>query len=251
MSPIGALEDLGRILVVVPTYNERDNLELLHRRLSAAVPEADMLVVDDASPDGTGRVADMLSSRDGRVHVLHRAGREGLGTAYLSGFRHALGAGYDVVCEMDADGSHQPEELPRLLRALLHADLVLGSRWVAGGEVREWAFGRTVLSRAGNAYARAALDVPLRDATGGFRAYRRATLEKFDLDSVRSQGYCFQIDLAVRVAREGMRVVEVPITFVERTRGSSKMSRRVVAEALWRVTAWGVAHHLARLTGRR
>lgn len=232
--------DLGRVLVVVPTYAERENLPLVVRRLRAAVPEADLLVVDDASPDGTGEVADRLAAADPRVRTLHRPGKSGLGSAYIAAFRWGLARGYDVLVEMDADGSHAPEELPRLLTALRTADVVLGSRWVSGGEVHNWPRARMLLSRGGNTYVRVALGLPLRDATGGFRAYRRSVLDAMPLHQVASAGYCFQVDLAWRAWQRGFRVVEVPITFVEREHGSSKMSRAIVVEALWRVTWWGL-----------
>jgi dolichol-phosphate mannosyltransferase len=232
---------LGPVLVVIPTYDERDNLERVVGRTRAAVPDADILVADDNSPDGTGDVADKLGEDDDHVHVLHRPGKQGLGAAYLEGFRWALERGYGVVVEMDADGSHRPEDLPRMLEALRDADLVLGSRYVPGGRVVNWPLRRQLLSRGGNTYARVALGVPIRDITGGYRAFRRETLLGLDLDVVQSQGYCFQVDLAWRAVRGGFRVVEVPITFVEREIGTSKMSGNVVREALWRVTEWGVA----------
>jgi dolichol-phosphate mannosyltransferase len=242
--------DLGALLVIVPTYNEAPNLERVVGRLRAAVPEAHVLVADDNSPDGTGAIADRLAGADDHVHVLHRPGKQGLGAAYLAGFHWGLANGYDVLVEMDADGSHQPEDLPRLLTALRDADLVLGSRWVPGGEVVNWPVSRKLISRGGTTYARLALGLPLRDATGGFRAFRRATLEGINLETVSSQGYCFQIDLASRAIRRGWRVVEVPITFVEREYGASKMSRSIVVEALWRVTVWGVQQRLDGLRGR-
>lgn len=232
------------VLVVVPTYDERLNIERTIARLRAAVPRAHALVVDDASPDGTGEVADRLAAEDPQVHVLHRLGKQGLGAAYLAGFDWGLSRGYEVLVEMDADGSHQPEQLPRLLAALEGADLVLGSRWVPGGSVVNWPRSRELLSRGGNTYVRIALGLGLRDATGGFRAFRRATLEKLDLDGVASQGYCFQVDLARRAVERGARVVEVPIEFVERELGVSKMTGRIVREALWRVTVWGLARPL-------
>jgi dolichol-phosphate mannosyltransferase len=205
------------------------------------VPTAYVLVADDNSPDGTGKLADALAEDDDHVQVLHRPGKQGLGAAYIAGFRWAAEQGFDVVVEMDADGSHAPEELPRLLDALRDADLVLGSRWVPGGRVVNWPKSRMVLSRGGNLYTRLVLGLPLGDATGGYRAYRRTVLDSLDLAAVASQGYCFQVDLAWRVAREGYRVVEVPITFTERERGQSKMSSSIVREALWRVTVWGAA----------
>jgi dolichol-phosphate mannosyltransferase len=233
--------DLGRILVIVPTYNERDALPLIVERIRAAVPEADVLVADDNSPDGTGAIADSLAEADPKVRVMHRHGKEGLGAAYIAGFTWGLQNNYDVLVEMDADGSHQPEQLPRLLDALRDADLVLGSRWVPGGGTQNWSKGREVLSRGGNIYTRAMLGVPIHDATGGYRAFRADTLRNLDLHTVASQGYCFQVDLAWRTVQRGMTVKEVPITFVERSVGDSKMSRAIVAEALWRVTQWGVA----------
>ena len=231
---------LGPVLVIVPTYDEKDNLEPIIARVHAALGSAHVLVVDDNSPDGTGRIADALAAADERVHVLHRPGRAGLGAAYIAGFGWAREHGDDVVVEMDADGSHAPEQLPRLLAALEHADLVLGSRWVPGGEVVNWPTSRTLLSRGGNAYTRMMLRLPLRDATGGYRAYRRAVLDSLPLGDVASQGYCFQVDLAWQTWKAGYTVVEVPITFVERERGESKMSHAIVLEALWRVTWWGL-----------
>lgn len=249
MSPKFATD---RVLVVLPTYQEADNVESVIRRTLAAVPAAHVLVVDDRSPDGTGEIAARLAAADDRVHVVHRAGKQGLGAAYLAGFGWALARDYDVVVEMDADGSHQPEQLPRLLAALNGgADLVLGSRWVRGGVVENWPWSRQLLSRAGNRYVRAALGIPLRDATGGYRAFRRSTLERLDLTDVTSQGYCFQVDLAWRTLQAGLRVLEVPITFVERQRGRSKMSGAIVREALWRVTAWGARRLLRRRSPSR
>jgi dolichol-phosphate mannosyltransferase len=234
--------DIGRILVIIPTYNEVANLEQIVGRLRAAVPEAHALVVDDGSPDGTGELADRLAVTDDQVRVLHRSEKTGLGAAYIAGFRQALADGFDVAVEMDADGSHAPEELPRLLAGLRDADLVIGSRWIPGGEMRNWPPLRQVISRGGNLYARLLLRFPVRDATGGYRAYRRVVLETLKLDEVASQGYCFQIDLAWKSWRGGFRVVEVPITFTQREHGQSKMSRAIVTEALWRVTQWGLTH---------
>jgi dolichol-phosphate mannosyltransferase len=243
-------EDVGRVLVIVPTYNERENLPLIAERLFAAVPSAALLVVDDGSPDGTGQLADDLAAADSRVHVLHRSSKAGLGGAYIAGFDWGLANGFDVLVEMDADGSHAPEQLPRLLAELGSADLVLGSRWVPGGEVQNWPKRREVLSRGGNAYTRVMLGMPLKDATGGYRAYRRRVLEKIDYAAVASQGYCFQVDLAWRAVRAGFRVREVPITFVERQRGESKMSGAIVREALLRTTAWGLRHRAGQLRSR-
>lgn len=238
---------IGRVLVVIPTYQEANNIESVVRRTLATVPSAHVLVVDDASPDGTGRIAASLSAAEDRVHVLHRAGKQGLGAAYLAGFSWAVAARYDAVVEMDADGSHLPEQLPRLLEALDEgADLVLGSRWVPGGAVRNWPYRRQLLSRAGNRYVRTALGIPLRDATGGYRAFRRSTLQQLSLSQVGSQGYCFQVELAWRAVQAGLDVREVPITFVERQSGTSKMTGAVVGEALWRVTMWGTQRRLHR-----
>jgi dolichol-phosphate mannosyltransferase len=238
------------VLVIIPTYNEADNVGPIVSRVRAAVPEAHVLVADDNSPDGTGKLADELAAEDEQVHVMHRQGKEGLGAAYLAGFRWGLERGYGVLVEMDADGSHQPEELPRLLTALKGADLVLGSRWIAGGRVVNWPKHREILSRGGSRYSRLMLDVPLRDVTGGYRAFRRETLEGLGMEEVASQGYCFQVDLAWRAVKAGFHVVEVPITFVERERGDSKMSRNIVAEALLRVTAWGVSSRVESVLGR-
>ncbi|GAA4220166.1 polyprenol monophosphomannose synthase [Streptosporangium album] len=231
---------LGRVLVIVPTYNERENLPMIAERVRAALPEAHLLIADDNSPDGTGAIADELAAGDDHIKVLHRPGKQGLGAAYIAAFRWGLEEGFDVLVEIDADGSHQPEELPKLLDALADgADLAIGSRWVPGGKVVNWPGSREFLSRGSNLYTRMMLGLPVRDATAGFRAYRASTLEKIGLDDVESQGYCFQVDLTLRTIRHGLRVVEVPITFVERTVGASKMSRGVVGEAAWRVTVWG------------
>jgi dolichol-phosphate mannosyltransferase len=231
-----------RVLVIIPTYNERENIELIADRVLAAVPQADLLVVDDGSPDGTGKLAEAMADANPRVNVLHRSGKAGLGAAYIAGFDWGLDAGYDVLVEMDADGSHAPEQLPRLLAALTTADVVLGSRWVPGGAVVDWPLRRELLSRGASLYSRMALGIDVRDATGGYRAYRREVLEGIDYAAVASEGYCFQIDLAWRALRGGYRLVEVPITFADRQRGESKMSGSIVREALWRVTEWGVAH---------
>jgi dolichol-phosphate mannosyltransferase len=238
-----------RVLVIVPTYNEASNVGKTVERVRTAVPSADVLVVDDNSPDGTGQIADRLAELDEHVHVLHRPGKAGLGAAYVAGFRWGLDRDHDVLVEMDADGSHQPEELPRLLAALEGADLVLGSRYVPGGQVVNWPRHREMLSRGGNVYTRLALGVPLRDVTGGYRAFRADALRLLDLDDVASQGYCFQVDLVWRAVQSGLRVVEVPITFIERVEGTSKMSGTIVFEALVKVTGWGVARRFGRLRG--
>jgi dolichol-phosphate mannosyltransferase len=242
----GALpDDLARMVVVVPTYNEAQNLEWITARLLQAVPEADVLVVDDGSPDGTGAIADRIAATEPRVSVLHRTGKAGLGAAYLHGFAVALERGYDVVGEMDADGSHQPEQLPRLVTALADADLVIGSRWIPGGRVVNWSRWRLALSRGGNLYARMLLGIPVRDVTAGYRLFRATTLYALDLEGVESVGYCFQADLTVRTLRAGLRVKEVPIEFLERERGESKMDRAVAVESLVRITRWGLATRFA------
>ena len=230
---------VGHVAVIIPTYNELANLEDITGRVRAAVPAADILVVDDNSPDGTGDLADKLAAGDDHVKVLHRPGKNGLGAAYIAGFGWALERGYGTLVEMDADGSHDPAELPGMLTALADADLVIGSRWVPGGQLRNWPRSRLVLSRGGNLYVRLALGIAVRDATGGYRAYRADTLRAIGLDQVESQGYCFQVDLTRRAAAMGMIIREVPITFTERSRGASKMSNAIVAEAFWRVAAVG------------
>ena len=241
-----AIEIAGRVAVVIHTYNERDNIRLITARVRSAVVGADLLIVDDNSPDGTGKIADELAAADKHIHVLHRPAKAGLGAAYVAGFEAALVRGYDTIVEMDADGSHQPEELPKLLAALAGADIVLGSRWIPGGRTLNWPKSRELLSRAGNAYARIMLGTPLRDITGGYRAYRASALWKIGLENVESVGYCFQIDLVRRAVQADLTVVEVPIIFVERTHGASKMSKAIVREALWRVTRWGITGRLRR-----
>jgi len=223
----------SRVCVVLPTYNERENVPQIVPAILAASPAVDLLVVDDNSPDGTGALADEIAARDSRVRVLHRPRKEGLGRAYLAGFAEALRGGYGRIVEMDADFSHDPGRLPALLG--VDADLVLGSRYVRGGGTVNWGPGRRLLSRGGSFYARTILGVPIRDLTGGFKCFRRKVLESLDLASVRSTGYAFQIELTYRAIRRGFKVVEVPITFVDRRVGKSKMSRRIVAEALWMV----------------
>jgi dolichol-phosphate mannosyltransferase len=235
---------IERVVVVMPTYEERQNLDAMAGRLRAAVPEADLLVVDDNSPDGTGDLADKLAEADPHIQVMHRTEKAGLGAAYIAGFRWALERDYDAIVEMDADGSHQPEQLPRLLSALGSADGVIGSRYVQGGEVVNWPKSREILSRGGNLYNRIMLGLRITDSTGGYRAYRAATLQKINLDTVESAGYCFQIDLTLRVVQAGLRLVEVPITFVERERGASKMSNAIVREAFLRVAQWGITSRL-------
>jgi glycosyltransferase involved in cell wall biosynthesis len=243
-----------RALVVIPTYNEIATLErviggVLEAADGAAL-DVEVLVVDDGSPDGTGALADRLAADDKRLAVLHRPRKAGLGPAYLAGFawglRHGSGGArlqgsYDALCEMDADLSHDPTDVPRLLRTLEHADLVMGSRYVPGGGVVDWPAHRRLLSAAGNRYVQLVTGLPVADATAGFRAYRRAVLEEVDLPSVDSDGYAFQLELVLRVWRAGFRIVEVPIVFTERREGASKISRAIVAEALWRVLRWGLA----------
>ena len=231
---------MARAVMVIPTYNEVENLAGLLQRLRRSTPDVDVLVVDDNSPDGTGALADSLAAEDPRVRVLHRPEKQGLGAAYGEGFRVALDAGYDLIGEMDADGSHQPEELPRLLAAAADADLVIGSRWVPGGSVLNWPWHRRALSRAGNLYTRLLLGMGVRDATAGFRIFRRQTLETVHLEEVQSLGYVFQVELVYRTLSAGLRVREVPIAFVERVRGESKMTPEVARESLVRITRWGL-----------
>ena len=245
--PAGTIGTIGAVLVIIPTYNERENLPSIVSRVRAAVPSAHVLVADDDSPDGTGDLADDLAAGDDHVQVLHRPGKEGLGAAYLAGFTWGLERGYDVLVEMDADGSHQPEQLPLLLSALVDHDLVLGSRWVKGGKVVNWPKSREALSRGGSLWTRLALGIKLKDSTGGYRAFRSTTLRGIGLDDVASAGYCFQVDLAWRTLRRGFRVKEVPITFVEREYGDSKMNRNIVIEALARTTVWGIRHRSQQL----
>jgi dolichol-phosphate mannosyltransferase len=239
------------VLVVVPTYEERDGLPSIVDRALAATPDSvHLLVVDDGSPDGTGEVAEELAVYRPRLHVLLRDAKRGLGPAYLAGFAWAMERGYDAVVEMDADGSHAPEDLPRLLAALADHDVVIGSRWVRGGRVERWPLHRLLLSRAGNRYVRAALGIGVADATGGYRAIRTAALRRIDLADVASRGYAFQVDLLQRLLRSGALVAELPIVFVERLTGRSKMTTGIVVEALWRVTVWGVEARTARLRAR-
>ena len=238
------------IVVVLPTYNERENLEGMVRRLRHAAPDADLLVVDDGSPDGTGALADELATSDSQVRVLHRPAKQGLGAAYLAGFGWALEHGYDLVVECDVDGSHQPEELPRLLAALPDHDMVVGSRWVAQGRIVNWPVSRRIISRGGSLYARTLLRLRERDVTGGYRVFRADALHSIGLGRVDSLGYCFQIEMLWRAERAGLRIAEVPITFVERVNGVSKMTGGIAAEAVLRVTVWGLREGLDRLRGR-
>jgi dolichol-phosphate mannosyltransferase len=240
-------EGIDPVLVVIPTYNERENLPQILQRLHEANPSAHALVVDDGSPDGTGALADELAAADERVHVMHRSEKAGLGAAYIAGFRWGLAREYATLVEMDADGSHAPEDLPRILDALGDADLVLGSRYVPGGSVVNWPLRRELLSRGANLYSKLVLGTRINDITAGYRAYRRPLLEKLALDEVASHGYCFQIDLAWRTVRAGFTVIEVPITFTEREIGESKMSGSIVREAMFRVGYWGVRHRIEQV----
>ncbi|MBA2528669.1 MAG: polyprenol monophosphomannose synthase [Euzebyales bacterium] len=233
-----------RSLAVIPTYNEIHTLQrVVEGALAASAngpDELQVLVVDDSSPDGTGDLADRLAAASPSVSVLHRPAKLGLGPAYRAGFAWGLTRGFEAFCEMDADGSHDPGDLPRLLHALRGADLVVGSRYVPGGGVVDWPWHRRALSEGGNRYVRLVTGMPVADATAGFRAYRRAVLDALDLATVGSDGYSFQLEMALRSWRAGFRIVEIPITFTERTEGASKISRAIVVEALWRVLQWGL-----------
>ena len=241
---------MTRALVVIPTYNERENIAAIVSRVRAAVPAASVLVVDDSSPDGTGVIADELAAADASVRVLHRTEKNGLGAAYLDAFAWALAEGFDPIVQMDADGSHQPEQLTRLLDALADVetpvDLVIGSRWIDGGSIENWPRRRQWLSRGGSAYARWVLRLPTRDATAGYRACRADALRRRRLDDVHTRGYGFQVDMLWHAREAGLVVVEVPVTFVERARGRSKMSAGIVIEAMMRVTGWGIRSRLGR-----
>jgi glycosyltransferase involved in cell wall biosynthesis len=242
-----APSDTSQALVIVPTYNESDNMAEVVRRLFDATGErVDLLVVDDGSPDGTADLVAQLAKGPHDIHLLRRRSKQGLGTAYIEGFAWGIERGYAAMVEMDADLSHDPADVPRLLDALESADLVIGSRYVPGGGVENWGRFRTALSSGGNLYARAWMGWPVRDATAGFRAYRTSFLETLDLATVKSEGYGFQIEMTRRVFRSGGRIVEIPITFVERVAGHSKMSRRIIVEALWDVTRWGLSDRLRR-----
>ena len=230
--------EIRRAVVCVPTYNERETVEAIVAAILEVDPRVDVLVIDDNSPDGTGQLADAVAAREPRVKVLHRAGKQGLGKAYLAGFAWALERGYELVLEMDADFSHHPRYLPRMLDEAAGADLVLGSRYVRGGGTVNWGLGRQLLSKAGSLYARAILGLPVRDLTGGFKCFHRRVLEAIDLASVECTGYAFQIELTYRAIRKGFRVVEVPIVFEDRRVGHSKMSRRIVLEAVGKV--WSI-----------
>jgi dolichol-phosphate mannosyltransferase len=234
-----------KAVVCLPTYNERDNLETMVRALGEH--KVEVLVVDDASPDGTGELADRLAAELGYVHVLHRERKQGLGPAYVAGFHRALADGADLVLEMDCDFSHDPADVPRLIAAAADADLVLGSRYVAGGGIADWGAGRRLVSAGGSLYARLVLGVRVHDLTGGFKCFRRRVLETIDLDAVSSRGYAFQIETTYRALRAGFSVVEVPISFVDRQVGQSKMSRGIILEAIWKVPALRAAALRGRL----
>ncbi|HEV7849094.1 MAG TPA: glycosyltransferase [Mycetocola sp.] len=242
---------MAETLVIIPTYNERRNIAAIVARVRAATPDVDVLVVDDNSPDGTGRIADALAASDHAVFVLHRAGKTGLGSAYGAAFRWGLERGYVRLVEMDADGSHQPEQLPALLAAAdAGADVVLGSRWIPGGGVENWPAYRELLSRAGSAYSRIVLGLSPRDVTGGYRVLTARALGSIRLEDVHSQGYGFQVDLLFHAAKAGLSIVEVPITFIERRFGESKMTGGIVLEAMARVTLWGIGALPGRLRRR-
>jgi dolichol-phosphate mannosyltransferase len=235
------------ICICLPTYNERENLEPMVDRLGEVLGgDGLVLVIDDSSPDGTGEIADRLAAARSWVQVLHRPRKEGLGPAYLDGFRRALELGADLIFEMDCDFSHDPADVPRLVAAAEDADMVLGSRYVRGGGTRNWGLLRRLVSRGGSLYAQLLLGVPIRDLTGGFKCYRRAVLETIDLDAIHSKGYAFQIETTYRALRAGFRVVEVPIVFVDREAGGSKMSKTIVLEAVWKVPALRLARVRAR-----
>jgi dolichol-phosphate mannosyltransferase len=235
------------LCVCLPTYNERDNLERMVDALQNVLGDEDLvLVIDDSSPDGTGEIADRLAGERRGVHVLHRPRKEGLGPAYLDGFRRALELGADLIFEMDCDFSHDPDDVPRLAAAAEDADLVIGSRYVDGGGTKNWGLVRRLISRGGSLYAQVLLGVGVRDLTGGFKCYRRAVLETIDLDAIHSKGYAFQIETTYRALRRGFRVVEVPIVFVDRQVGGSKMSKAIVLEAVWKVPALRLANLRAR-----
>jgi dolichol-phosphate mannosyltransferase len=242
-----------RTLVIIPTFNELENLPLIVGRVQKARPDVHVLIVDDGSPDGTGELADQLALADpARIHTMHRTTKDGLGAAYLAGFAWGLERAYDILVEMDADGSHAPEQLYRLLDAIDHgADVAIGSRYVKGGEVLNWPRRRLVLSRTANTYSRVLLGVAIHDITAGYRAYRREVLEKIELDVVDSKGYCFQIDLTWRAINHGFSVVEVPITFAERQLGVSKMSGSNIREAMLKVAQWGICGRINRVRGAR
>ncbi len=236
-----------RTLVILPTYNEKDSLEETVTHLLRAQPKVNVLIVDDASPDGTGTIANLLSEGDNRISVLHRSQKEGLGPAYLAGFEFGLGEGYELLVEMDADGSHRAEDLAALLNAAENNDLVIGSRWIHGGSVQNWPRHRQLISRIGNTYARVLLGSKIKDMTAGFRVYKAELLQKLIHRDLAAHGYAFQVELAWRSERSGASVLEVPITFIEREHGTSKMSSAIVREALWLITTWGFRRLFTRV----
>ncbi len=237
---------LGRILVIIPTYNEIENLDMITGRLRASVPDAHLLIADDNSPDGTGRRADALADADDHVHVLHRQGKEGLGKAYLDAFRWGLEQDYDVLVEHDADGSHQPEQLPTLLTALVNADMVKGSRWTSGGSVVNWPKSREFISRGGALWTRLWLGIGIKDPTGGLNLFKAHVLRAI-IDDITTYGYGFQVDLTWNALQRGFKVVEVPIEFVEREAGQSKMSSDIIVEAAVQTARWGIKHRAGQL----
>jgi dolichol-phosphate mannosyltransferase len=244
-----------RVLVMVPTYNEVGNLRIILKRLFDAASEVNVLVIDDASPDGTGALAEQVAKEDSRVSVMHRTGKLGLGSAYLAGFQWGIDNGYELLVEMDADGSHPPETLPKMISAMTpeHEELpglVIGSRWMQGGSVVDWPKSREALSRGANLYTRVALGIKVKDATAGFRVYRASVLEDLDLADIDSKGYCFQIDMTLRVLAHGDSIREVPIVFRERQIGQSKMSGNIIVEAMVKVTQWGLQKRLGQISGR-
>lgn len=239
--------DGARTLVIVPTYNELASLELTVSRILKTLPQVNVLIVDDSSPDGTGALADRLAAESPRIHVLHRQEKQGLGAAYVAGFAWALDRDFEAIVEFDADGSHQPEQLPALLAALTpDTSVVIGTRWMPGGAVHNWPWYRRFISRSATRYARFALRSRLRDVTSGMRVFRAAALKQIDFNQVSAHGYCFQIELAWLIERSGLGVAEVPIDFVERAQGASKMSFGIVLEALWLVTWWGFKSRFAK-----
>lgn len=250
--PRGIVHTKG-VLVVMPTYNEVDNISLTVEQVLSRCPEVSIVVVDDCSPDGTGQIADKLANRDARVHVIHRTDSKGLGPAYLTGFAWGLKHGYQIICEMDMDGSHRPQDLSRLLQYIEHhneVDLVIGSRRVPGGKTVGWPWYRNWISRCGSSYARWILRLPVKDVTAGFRAYRSSLLRQLDLRDVESAGYVFQIDMLRRVQEAGGVIVELPIVFNKRRFGTSKMGMDIVLEAMMRVTVWGIERGVHGMKGR-
>lgn len=226
------------VLIVIPTYNEVANLPVIVERIRKEAPMADLLIVDDTSPDGTGELADSFAASDSAIHVLHRKEKDGLGRAYVAGFNWGLSRDYDIIVQMDGDLSHNPSDVPRLVEALSHADLVLGSRYVPDGGTVNWGVGRQLLSRGGSLYARTILGLPIRDVTGGFKAWKASTLHAVNLTTIRSNGYSFQVEMTYRVANLGLNITEVPIIFADRVDGVSKMSKKIVIEAMlmvWRL----------------